>query len=276
MNYRHIFHAGNFADVFKHIVLITLIQALQRKEKGCVLIDTHAGIGLYDLESLSAQRNPEYLHGIVPLLQNLNIPYPVIKKYLDLVKNIQPNNKLKFYPGSPLIMSQLLRPQDILILNELHPEDYALLKKQFHDPRIHIHHRDAYEFLPAILPPTPRRGLVFIDPPYKKKDEFSKLPQLLAKAIQLFPQGVFAVWYPIVHNEHNKFLHDISGLGKTFRVELVLTEIYESHTNGLRGSGMVIVNAPHKIEETINPVTHWLEKLYHRLSSIIDSLGPHT
>lgn len=262
MNYRHIFHAGNFADVFKHIVLIALIQALQRKEKGCVLIDTHAGIGLYDIESLSAQRNPEYLHGIVPLLQNPNIPYPVIKKYLDLVKNIQPNNKLKYYPGSPLIMSQLLRPQDILILNELHPEDYALLKKQFHDSRIHIHHRDAYEFLPAILPPTPRRGLVFIDPPYEKKDDFSKLPQLLAKTIKLFPQGIFAVWYPIVHNEHYKLLHDISGLGKVFHTELVLTKIYDSHKNGLRGSGMVIVNVPYKIEETINPVTRWLEKFY--------------
>jgi 23S rRNA (adenine2030-N6)-methyltransferase len=262
MNYRHIFHAGSFADVFKHIVLIALIQALQHKEKGCVLIDTHAGIGLYDLESELVQRNPEYLRGIAPLLQNSNMPYPVIKTYLDLVKNMQPNNKLKYYPGSPFIMSQLLRSQDILILNELHPEDYALLKKQFHDPRIHIHHRDAYEFLPAILPPTPRRGLVFIDPPYEQKDEFTKLPQLLTTAIKLFPQGVFAAWYPIVHNEHYKFLHDINGLGKIFRAELVLTKNYDTHQNGLRGSGIAIINAPYKIEETINPITHQLEKLY--------------
>jgi 23S rRNA (adenine2030-N6)-methyltransferase len=186
---------------------------------------------------------------------------PIIKSYLDLVRAIQPAGKLKYYPGSPFIMRKLLRPQDKLILNELHPEDYKILKKQFCGQNIHIHNRDAYEFLPAILPPKPRRGLIFIDPPYEIENEFTKLINLLVNVIKLFPQGVFVLWYPIVHNQHQKFLHDIYNLKieKTTHFELTLTKNFDKNKNGLRGSGIVIINAPYKIESTIRPIAKCLE-----------------
>jgi len=266
MNYRHIFHAGNFADVFKHLLLIAVMQALQNKDKGCVFIDTHSGIGLYDLESEIAKRNPEYLQGIIPVIQNaeLAIPNGIVDIYRKLISDLNPNGPLKYYPGSPFIMSQLLRPQDALILNELHPEDYQLLKRQFHDSRIHIHHRDAYELLPALLPPKLKRGLIFIDPPYEQKNEFTNLLGLIAKSLRLFPQGVFFIWYPIVHDQHHKFLKHIQRLGleRILHTELILSRDFDRQKNGLRGSGVVILNAPYKIEETILPITHWLEKLY--------------
>ncbi len=263
MNYRHIFHAGNFADVFKHIVLIALIKALQQKDKGCCFVDTHAGIGLYDLTSATAQRNPEYLHGIAPLLQYSGADIPgVVTDYLKLIQTAQTGAELKYYPGSPYIMQQLLRPQDQLILNELHPEDYKILKHQVYGPQIHCHHRDAYEFLPAILPPNPRRGLILIDPPYEQTDEFAKLLQVIPKAIKLFPQGVYAIWYPIVNDEYLDFLADINNLGLNVAHTQLILSPNSSADTGLRGSGLVIVNAPYKFAETIEPVTEWLNKFY--------------
>lgn len=266
MNYRHIFHAGNFADVFKHIILMATINFLQQKEKGCALIDSHAGIGLYDLDSAVVQRNPEHLNGIAPLLKSAadNQPNPIIKRYLKLINELQPGEKLKYYPGSPLIMRKLLRPQDELILNELHPEDYKALKKQFHAKNIHIHNRNAYEFLPAILPPKLHRGLIFIDPPYEMENEFTALVNLLTKITKLFPQGIFLIWYPIVHDQHQKFLRNIYNLQieKTIHFELIKTKNFDRNKNGLRGSGIIMLNTPYKIENTIKPIIKYLENFF--------------
>lgn len=256
MNYRHIFHAGNFADVFKHLILIDLIEALQKKEKGCCFIDTHAGLGIYDLRREEAERNPEYQTGILPLLkldQN-KISSSTLKKYLSLVQKMQPAHEFRYYPGSPYILKHFLRPQDTLMLNEWHPDDCKTLKKQFSDSQIHTHHRDAYEFLPAMLPPTPRRGLVLIDPPYEDKDEFQKLFVLIKQSVEKFPNGIYAIWYPIVHREHESFCRKIQNYFSEnhLKKELILTDQFTPDQNGLRGCGMLIINPPYQIDQSIN------------------------
>lgn len=266
MNYRHMFHAGNFADVFKHIILLALIKALQQKDKGCCFIDTHAGIGIYNLLSEAALRNPEYLAGIAPLLQipNTQIPHAIINDYLNLVRCMQSSAAITMYPGSPAIMQQLLRPQDKLILNELHPEDYKTLKQNFSNTQTHCHNRDAYEFLPAILPATPKRGLILIDPPYENRNEFTSLLSLLPKAVKRFTNGVFLIWYPIVDNQHIQFVKNMLRLGFDNLIckELIIDKNPDKNTTGLKGAGVIIINAPYKIETIIEPATSWLEDFY--------------
>ena len=182
MNYRHEYHAGNFADVFKHLMLITLIKAQLRKKKSFCYLDTHAGRGLYDLSSETAKKTGDAEHGIVRLLQNL-ITYPkisehpipeVVKTYLQIIENFQ---YPPFYPGSPLIAQSMMREEDRLILMELHPEEFKILKQNLSgDQRVACHHQDGYQGLAAFLPPKERRGLILIDPPFEKENEWVYRP----------------------------------------------------------------------------------------------------
>ena len=193
MNYRHAFHAGNHGDCLKHALLVWLLTAMQAKQGGIFVLDSHAGTGRYDLEADPALRTGEAARGIRRLLATAP---PALAKYLALV------TKLGLYPGSPWLLRAMLRPQDRLACCELHPEDHTALRRLFaRDPQVATHHRDAWEALGALLPPPSRerRALVLIDPPYEAEDELARLADGIAKAHRRMTGAVLVAWYPIKH-----------------------------------------------------------------------------
>lgn len=261
MNYRHGFHAGNFADVFKHIVLIALVNSFFRKETPFCYLDTHAGIGVYDLKSENAQKSKEFENGILKLLDS-SITEKNIESLISLVKKIN-SNDLKNYPGSPEIVKQLLRPQDRLILCELHPEEFQQLKKRYgHQKQIAVHHQDGYQALKAFLPPKEKRGLILIDPPYEDKNEFEKLIETLPQALKRFETGVYAIWYPIKNREPvNYFLREIK---KHISREMLICELSlypDDLPTHLNGSGMLIINPPWQLDDELNKTLPILSRL---------------
>src|SRR3954452_18757177 len=198
MNYRHAFHAGSFADVIKHIVLARIITYLQDKPGAFRIIDTHAGAGLYDLESDEARRGGEWLTGIARLMQARlsNDAMALTKPYLDIVRAFNPG-ELKAYPGSPLIARALMRPQDRLVACELEPKARkTLIGVLRHDEQARVVDLDGWMALPAFVPPKERRGLVLIDPPFEAKDEFEKLAEAFSTAFTKWPTGIYVIWYP--------------------------------------------------------------------------------
>lgn len=256
MNYRHVFHAGNFADCLKHAVLVRLLAGMVRKPGGFLVLDTHAGIGRYDLASDAAQRTGEWRAGIGRLLA---APAPALADYLDVV------GRLGLYPGSPAIARDALRPQDRLVACELHPEDHATLRRAFRgDAQAAVHRRDAWEALGAFLPPPERRGLVLIDPPFEAADEFERLAAGLRAGWQRFRTGVFAAWYPIKHRAPVRAFHTAlreAGIRDVVAVELALRAPLDPAR--LNGCGMVVVNPPFRFAEEIEPV----------LSALLAGLG---
>lgn len=252
MNYRHAYHAGNFADVFKHTILVSLIKAMQRKDTPFCYLDTHAGIGLYDLSSEASQKSKEYESGITLLLKEKTYPEQ-LKTYLDCIKKINPNNTLRYYPGSPLLVHNLLRPDDRMILSELHPDDYKILKKHFdHKKNVYTHLDDGYQSLKAFLPPKERRGLILIDPPYEKSNEWSHIVPTLSNALKRFATGVYAVWYPIKDRPPIERFHQ--HLKQNIDKPILVAElsIYpENSAQHLNGNGMVIINPPWQLYEQI-------------------------
>lgn len=276
MNYRHIYHAGGFADVFKHSILVHLLLSLAIKDKGYCYIDTHSGIGLYDLQREEAQRSPEFLNGIKVLNQLKNVPAE-LKPYLSIIQNQQRGEDLRFYPGSPLIATKLVRQQDMLILNEQHPKDFKTLKTCFQNKNnTHCHQRDAYEFLPAILPPLLSRALILIDPAYEIPNEYEKLLEMLIKATTRFSSGIYAIWYPIKSHSPHIFLKKCAkqGFSNPLVAELILSDD-RSGESGMIGCGMLILNPPWKIEEKLTVINQFLwesfsfhHQGYHRLFSV--------
>jgi 23S rRNA (adenine2030-N6)-methyltransferase len=251
VNYRHAFHAGNIADVVKHAVLVQLIETLREKDTAFCYIDTHAGQGRYDLRSEAAEKTGEFRDGIAKLM---TAPPPALARYVGLVRAAQPApDSLQIYLGSPALVQGLLRPQDRAVLVELHPEDVGVLRAQFRgDARVHVHHRDGYEALPAFVPPTERRGLVLIDPPYEARDELPALVAALQGAHKRWPTGQYAIWYPIKDTAPIARFHGAlatAGLRKLMIVELVATP-----ERALRGSGLVLVNPPWRIEDALTPL----------------------
>lgn len=266
MNYNHSFHAGNFADVLKHYVLMLIIKSLLRKDNGFCYVDTHAGIGFYDLFSPSAKKNEEYKSGIGKLLSKN--PPPLIKEYVNIVQRI--NSRLSqsqmasvhYYPGSPMIVRHFLRPQDRMILSELHPTVYQKLKSQFaRDINVSTHLMDGYLGLKAFLPPKERRGLVFIDPPYERPNELMTLPSILPIAVKRFPTGIYAVWYPI--KDRPPIERFYRNLQENISLPMMIVElsIYpENSPLHLNGSGMLIINPPFQLKKQCEESIHWLWK----------------
>lgn len=256
MNYRHAFHAGGFADVHKHALLLLLFRALIRKPAPIFVLDTHAGPGRVDLTSGPAIRTGEWKTGIGRLLDN---PPPELAAYIVLV------TQLGLYPGSPTLLRALLRPTDRLACCELHDEDYALLRRLFaRDRSVAIHHRDGWEALGALLPPKERRGLILIDPTYEVPDEFDRLTAGLILGWRRFGSGVFAAWYPIKHRAPVRAFHDAvraSPVRDVIATELWLREPVDP--TRLNGSGLLIVNPPFQFEAAARPV----------LSALVERLG---
>jgi 23S rRNA (adenine2030-N6)-methyltransferase len=252
MNYRHCYHAGNFADVLKHVILVVLLQALQRKETPFCFMDTHAGIGLYELQSIEAQKKQEYDNGIGKLFSLDAQQFPSeLQTYLSIVKKYN-SNQLDFYPGSPLIAENVLRSQDHMILCELHPEDVQTLKDNFKGSKnTSIHHNDAYLSMKAFLPPSVKRGLVLIDPPFEVTDEFTQIFTALQRAIKHWRGGHFMVWYPIKNKKAvDAFYKDIQSLGvEHLIVEISLNAVIDE--GKLSSTGIIIINPPWQSKETI-------------------------
>jgi len=255
VNYRHAYHAGNFADCVKHAVLVWLLRAQQRKPAALFVLDTHAGACCYDLESGPAARTGEWRSGIARLLED---PPPPLADYVGLVRS------LGLYPGSPAITRALLRPEDRMACCELHPEDAAALRRHFAgDRQVAVHHRDAWEALGALLPPQQRRGLVLIDPPFEDPQEFVHLAHGLAIGWQRFRTGVYAAWYPIKQRASvRQFLADLRQrpMRDIVTAELCLREPVDPAR--LDGCGLLVVNPPYRFEQEVPAIlTALLERL---------------
>ena len=244
MNYRHAFHAGNFADCMKHALLVWLLETLARKPAPFFVLDTHAGTGHYDLDAVPATRTREAGGGILRLLDVIAGDATPLTPYLALVR------RLGLYPGSPSLIEALMRPDDRLACCELHPEDAAELRHLFaRNPAVSVHHRDAWEALRGLLPPTQPRGLILIDPPFEDTDEFAHLAAGLALGHARFRTGVFVAWYPIKRlAQVRQFLTAMrdSGIRDIVTAEFLLREPLDP--TRLNGCGLLVVNPPFQFE----------------------------
>jgi len=261
MNYRHAYHAGNFADVFKHIVLVALTNAMLRKETAFCYLDTHAGTGVYDLFAEQARKSKEYESGIAKILAQPNPPV-LVQQFLNCVTALNPGgiNPLRYYPGSPAIVRHFLRPQDRMVLTELHEEDYNFLKNTFrHDKQVGIHHLDGYQALKAFLPPKERRGFVLVDPPYEVPDELSFAGTAIGQALERWAKGIYALWYPIKERRAvDRFHHALKDKWKAPILIIELSIHAENLPTHLNGSGIAIVNPPWKLAEEIKAILPWV------------------
>jgi 23S rRNA (adenine2030-N6)-methyltransferase len=268
MNYRHHFHAGNFADVMKHALVWRLARALQKKDKGVLFLDTHAGRGGYDLESAatgdSQARRPEWPDGIGRLESRTDVP-PSLSEYLAFVRehdrrqgNI--SSGLRFYPGSPLLWRELARPQDRLVLCEKHAEEHAALARTLSlTPRTVVQLADGYQALRAHLPPPERRALIMIDPPFEAPAEFADLAAALLTAWERFSTGVFAVWYPLTERARvDDFLNALRGAGTPPALTAELTIAGERSTIKMRGCGLLVLNPPWQFDDEARALLKWI------------------
>jgi len=253
MNYRHAFHAGNFADVHKHAVLAWILTYLRLKPAPFRVIDTHAGAARYDLLSRDACRSGEWRNGIElvwKLRAQGRAPNEFLAPYLDAVAEFNPDGKLRIYPGSPLICAALLRPQDRLVACELEPHSATILAAALRgERRAKALAIDGWTALGAYVPPKERRGLVLVDPPFEDPNEFLRLPDRLATAYRKWPGGIYLVWYPIKDHKGPDALarqvRKFAGV-KVLRSELILREA--RRPGGLLGSGLILINPPFTLE----------------------------
>jgi 23S rRNA (adenine2030-N6)-methyltransferase len=251
VNYRHAFHAGSFADVFKHAVLCRVLAYLCEKPAAFRVIDTHAGAGLYDLTASEASRGGEWHDGIARVLAG-RLPQTaaaLLKPYLDVVAVLNAPDTLTVYPGSPALVRAWLRPQDRLVACELEPQAYAALARNLRDPRIKTLAVDGWTALAANVPPPERRGMVLIDPPFERDDDFPRLSQALAAAHRKWATGLYMLWYPIKGRiEPDALAKRLRRLGipKILRAELMVSAL--SDPRRLNGSGLILVNPPWTLE----------------------------
>lgn len=269
MNYRHHYHAGNFADVMKHAVLVQLARGMQRKDKGFLYLDTHAGGGSYDLAAASRgdtlERKPEHPDGIGRLIapESSGIPQsPALDEYLALIRAFDRQHTgstvaaaLRYYPGSPWLVRALMRPQDRMALCEKHPDEYLALHAGFRsEPRVSTHELDGYTAIRAMLPPPEKRALVLIDPPYEAQDEYEKITQAVREALRRMPAATIAVWYPLTERARaDAFLDRLAMLNPppTFAAELAIAGENAASAPKMRGCGMAVVNPPWQIDRTL-------------------------
>ena len=259
LSYRHAFHAGNFADLIKHVVLVEILEHLVRKATPFEYIDTHAGAGLYDLHSAAALKLREYAGGIGRLQPQ---DYPEMARYFEVIQAFNAADELAFYPGSPAIAGYFLRPQDRAWLFELHPRDYELLRANLAgNRRMKVQCQDGFEGLQALLPPTSRRGLVLIDPSYEVKSDYDLVVDRLLAACRKFSHGIYALWYPVVERRRIDELETRiarSGIRNVQRFELGVAP--DSAARGMTAAGMLVVNPP------------W--KLFDKMAGLLPKLAP--
>ncbi|MBN8962654.1 MAG: 23S rRNA (adenine(2030)-N(6))-methyltransferase RlmJ [Rhizobiales bacterium] len=269
MNYRHAFHAGNFADVIKHLVLVRILTYLHEKPAAFRVIDSHAGAGRYDLTGEEATRGGEWLTGIARVMQARfsQDAGALIAPYLDIVRAFNPPGKLEAYPGSPLIARALLRPQDRMVVCEVAPAPRKqLIDALRRDEQARVVDLDGWTALPAFVPPNERRGLVLIDPPFEQPDEFDRLARVFAESFAKWPTGIFMLWYPVKNRRATDALarqvataSAAKGAGdKCLRLEFSVAPAAEGQ--GLVSSGLLIVNPPWTLAAELRTVLPELQK----------------
>ncbi len=268
MNYRHHFHAGNFADVMKHALLVRLMVGLQKKEKGLLYLDTHAGRGSYDL-TVAAQgdtlaREPEYPNGIGRLWTRKDLP-EMLAGYVELVKKFDrerggDGRTPGFYPGSPWIARLLARPQDRLVLCEKHPEEFELLDIALsREAKVSVQERDGYGALRAMLPPPEKRALVLMDPPFEAADEFVRMVTAVDEGLQRLPGGVFALWYPLTERARvEEFFDGLMALKLPPTLAMELEVVGVRSALKMKGCGLVVINPPWQFDREAGPMLEWL------------------
>ncbi len=263
--YRHQFHAGAFADVFKHALLAQLVLALWKKDKPFFYLDTHAGIGRYDLMHEWAQKNAEHKDGIELVWARKDAP-PEMTPYLDAVRAENADGKLRYYPGSPRIVRRLVRPHDRMVLTELNKKDCEALATLFaRDRQVTVELSDGYLALKALLPPKERRGLVFIDSSFDRAREFARLTQGFAGAYRKFATGVYALWYPLMEPMAMRaFERGVTATGIRKILQLEISVHPEEWTLSMRGCGLLVANPPFGFEDTARTIIEWLRPVLSR------------
>jgi 23S rRNA (adenine2030-N6)-methyltransferase len=278
LSYRHAFHAGNHADVLKHVVTIQLLRYLGQKDTPYMYIDTHAGAGVYALDSNYAAKNAEYETGISRLWDRKDLP-PPLQEYVQLVKSMNPSGKMRYYPGSPYCADKVMREEDRMRLFELHPAEIKILEENFRKVEAHaaaqgqqpatrgkrvmIQKGDGFDGLKALLPPPSRRGLILIDPPYENKDDYRRVKDTLKDALSRFATGTYAVWYPVLHRMESRQLPEklkqleVNGwLNVTLSVSMPSPDGF-----GLHSSGMFVINPPWTLEPMLRELMPYLVKV---------------
>lgn len=268
LSYRHAFHAGNHADVLKHVVLVQLLRYMNQKDTAYTVIDTHAGAGLYALDSSYATKSAESETGIGRLWGVSELP-EALADYVQLIRELNPNGKLRYYPGSPYCAHHVMREQDRLRLFELHPTDHRILEENIQKleadaangigrptvrgKRIMLQKADGFAGLKALLPPPSRRGLVLIDPPYEVKDDYRRVKQTLDDALKRFATGTYAVWYPVLQRTESRQLPEqLKSLSAHAWLNATLSIGSPSPDGfGLHSSGMFIINPPWTLAATL-------------------------
>ncbi len=280
-SYRHAFHAGNHADVLKHFVLVQVLEYLNQKDVAYTYIDTHAGAGVYSLDSAQATKTAEFETGIGPLWDRDDLPEP-LAEYVKLIKDMNPNGKLRFYPGSPYCAEIVAREEDRIRLFELHPADAKILEDNFRKleqhqaangrrpaargKRVIVNKADGFLGVKALLPPPSRRGIVLCDPPYEDKQDYKKVTDMLGDALKRFPTGTYAVWYPVLQRiearnfaERLKHLPAKSWLNVTLCISTPTPDGIALHT-----SGMFLLNPPYTLEPMLRQVMPYLVQVLGR------------
>lgn len=268
MNYRHQYHAGNFADVTKHVLLLALFRALQQKPKGFLYLDTHAGRGAYDLAQAGKgdrlERTPEWPEGIGRLWDAHALP-PLTAEYVAAVRAFDAargnaDASPRFYPGSPLLARAFARPADRLLCCEKHPDEFLALHAELRgrrgapEPVCTALEMDGYVGLRAHLPPDERRALILIDPPYEAQDEFLQVSEALAEALRRFPSGVFALWYPLTQRARvNDFITELLRLDLPPALALELAIANDDSARKLKGCGLIVLNPPWRFDAAVEP-----------------------
>lgn len=277
LSYRHAFHAGNHADVLKHVVLIQLLRYLGQKDAPYMYIDTHSGAGVYALDTGYADKSREYETGIARLWDRNDLPGP-LAEYVALIKDMNPSGKMRYYPGSPYCADKVAREQDRIRLFELHPSDSKILEENFRKleshaaaqgqrsgmrgKRVMVNKGDGFAGLKALLPPPSRRGLVLIDPPYEVKDDYRKVKETLADALTRFATGTYAVWYPVLQRMESRQLPDkLKRLPCKDWLNVTLSIGMPSPDGfGLHSSGMFVINPPWTLEPMLRELMPFLVK----------------
>ncbi len=261
LSYRHSFHAGNHADVLKHIVQSLILNSLQQKEKPFVYHDTHSGVGRYDLTHEWSEKTGEYKQGIARVWQQDNIPAE-LDSYLDAIRQLNQGETLRYYPGSPRVARAHLREQDRMVLTELHPSDYPLLEQEFHhDRQVSIYKEDGFARLKASLPPQERRGLVLIDPPYELAKEYRDVVRAIAQSYKRWATGIYAIWYPVVNRcDIDDMLEGLQGLEIRKILQIELGVAPDTNERGMTASGMIVINPPWTLESQMQTILPFLKQ----------------
>ena len=259
LSYRHGFHAGNFADVLKHTVLIHTLDYMMQKEKALRIIDTHAGAGVYKLSGAQAQKNREFENGVGRLWPKADVP-AAIANYLEAVRKANERGQLQIYPGSPLFMQTYMREHDRLFLHELHPSDFQFLRDCMRDDkRIKVMNEDGFAGLQALLPPPDRRALVLLDPSYEVKNDYQHLVKQVIQAHKRFATGTFLIWYPVVLRQRIDEMElalQKSGIKNIQLMELGLQA--DNPEFGMTSSGMIVINPPWTLWSAMEDTLPWL------------------